>query len=217
VTVEAVIHPHDGGIIAECKLIGRRSLPNQTEPQVTTHFAARVRLTKERRVSSSSAKPEAAVRNIISSDDIYRLYFHGPTYQVVEKAWRDGDRVVGLMAKELPNNHYPAEQPTVAAPRLIELCFQTAGVCEMGSQGLMGLPKHIDKLSFLGARELTTERLYALLTRNPDGGFDAEVVDSQGNCYLRMIGYDTAPFITVLDSDRLKPLKAASAIGPVAA
>jgi len=32
-----------------------------------------------------------------------------------------------------------------------------------------------------------------------------------------MIGYDTAPFITVVDSDRLKPLKAPSAIGPVAA
>jgi len=217
VTVEAVIHLIDGGIVAECKLLGRRSLPNQTEPQVTTHFAARVRLTKVPKAPTSSAKPKTPAKGVISSDDIYRLYFHGPTYQVVEKAWRDGDRVVGLMTKDLPNNHFPAEQPTIAAPRLIELCFQTSGVWEMGSQGLMGLPKHIDKVSFFGARELTTERLYAIVTRNPERGFDAEVIDSQGNCYLRMIGYDTAPFITVVDSDRLKPLKAASAIGPVAA
>jgi acyl transferase domain-containing protein/NAD(P)-dependent dehydrogenase (short-subunit alcohol dehydrogenase family)/acyl carrier protein len=217
VTVEAIVHPIDGGLVADCKLIGRRSLPNQTEPTVTTHFTARVRLTKEPRVAASPAKPRTPVKDAITSDDIYRLYFHGPTYQVVEKAWRDGDRVVGLMTKNLPNNHFPAEQPTVAAPRLIELCFQTSGVWEMGSQGLMGLPKHIDKLSFLGARELTTERLYAVVTPSARKGFDAEVVDGQGNCYLRMMGYDTAPFITVVDSDRLKPLKAPSAIGPVAA
>ena len=105
----------------------------------------------------------------------------------------------------------------MAAPRLIELCFQTAGVWEMGAQGLMGLPKHIDNVSFMGARELTTERLYAVVTPHAQRGFDAEVIDAQGNCYLRMAGYDTAPFIAVVDSERLKPLQAANAIGPVAA
>ncbi|HEV8423048.1 MAG TPA: SDR family NAD(P)-dependent oxidoreductase, partial [Chthoniobacterales bacterium] len=115
VTVEAAIHTVEGALVADCKLIGRRSLPNQTEPTVTTHFAARVRLTNEPKAPTSSAKPETPAKNVITSDDIYRLYFHGPTYQVVEKAWRDGDRVVGLMANNLPNNHYPAEQPTVAA------------------------------------------------------------------------------------------------------
>ena len=34
-------------VVADCRLIGRRTLPNQTEPQVTTHFTARVRLTKQ--------------------------------------------------------------------------------------------------------------------------------------------------------------------------
>ena len=34
-------------LVADCRLIGRRSLPNQAEPQVTTHFTARVRLTKQ--------------------------------------------------------------------------------------------------------------------------------------------------------------------------
>ena len=31
-------------LIADCRLIGRAALPNQAEPQVTTHFTARVRL-----------------------------------------------------------------------------------------------------------------------------------------------------------------------------
>ena len=51
------------------------------------------------------------------------------------------------MAKGLPDNHHPSELPTLMAPRLIELCFQTAGLWEMGVQGRMGLPLHIDRVS----------------------------------------------------------------------
>ena len=41
------------------------------------------------------------------------------------------------------------------APRLIELCFQTAGFWEMGVQSRMGLPQHIDRVSLLtGSRSL---------------------------------------------------------------
>ncbi len=39
-TVEAVIHPERDTLLADCRLTGRRSLPNQAEPQVTTHFTA---------------------------------------------------------------------------------------------------------------------------------------------------------------------------------
>ena len=87
--------------------------------------------------------------HIIEAADIYRLYFHGPAYQVVERAWWDGHRMVGLMARGLPANHLPSELPTLMAPRLIELCFQTAGLWEMGAQGRMGLPLHIDRVSLL--------------------------------------------------------------------
>ena len=58
--------------------------------------------------------------------------------------WRDGDRVVGRMARGLPPDHLPAERPTRIAPRLIELCFQTAGIWEMGATGRLALPQHIE-------------------------------------------------------------------------
>ena len=41
---------------------------------------------------------------------------------------RDGRRDV----LDLPGNHMPADRPTLMSPRLIELCFQTAGLWEMG-------------------------------------------------------------------------------------
>ncbi len=51
--------------------------------------------------------------------------------------------------KDLPGNHDPSDRPTLMAPRLIELCFQTAGLWEMGVHGRMGLPLHVDQVRWL--------------------------------------------------------------------
>ena len=60
--------------------------------------------------------------------------------------------MVGEMAKGLPGNHQPPEQPTLMAPRLIELCFQTAGLWEMGAQNRFGLPQHVEQVSCFARR-----------------------------------------------------------------
>ena len=173
-TVEALIHPHRDGVVADCRLIGLRPLPNQTEPQRTTHFTARVWLTKQPPEVVTTSALSSPAGHIIEAADIYRLYFHGPAYQVLERAWWDGNRIVGLMAKNLPNNHHPSELPTLMAPRLIELCFQTAGVWEMGVPSRMGLPQHIDRVSLLRSPDLAEGRLYAVVTPNQaQGSFDA--------------------------------------------
>ena len=46
-TIEAEFHPEGDAVVADCRLTGRRMLPNQAEPQITTHFTARVRLTQQ--------------------------------------------------------------------------------------------------------------------------------------------------------------------------
>ena len=135
-------------LLADCRLTGSRLLPNQTEPQVTTHFTAQVRLTKQTAeagdraaaglaLKDTSSKPPTSIAS--TSTDPHTRWWSG----------RGGmdTRIVGLMAKDLPANHHPSELPTLMAPRLIELCFQTAGLWEMGAQGRMGLPQHIDRVS----------------------------------------------------------------------
>ena len=148
-TVETAIYPRGDALISDCRLLGRRPLPNQTEPQVTTQFTARVRLTKYAAALVTVPPLGAPEGQMIEAADIYRLYFHGPAYQVVRRAWWDGKRIVGQFAKGLGDNHHPSGLPTLMAPRLIELCFQTAGVWEMGVGGRMGLPQHIDRVSLL--------------------------------------------------------------------
>jgi hypothetical protein len=141
----------------------------------------------------------------VEAADIYRAYFHGPAYRVMEKAWRDGDCIVGLMAENLPANHEPAGQPLVLSPRLIELCFQTAGLWEIGEQQRMGLPLHIDSVCSLRAPEFAEGRIYAVVAPHTEC-FDAEVVDSAGNVYVQLKGYRTIalPGSVALSSHALK-------------
>ena len=114
-----------------------------------------------------------------------------------------------LMAKGLPDNHLPSALPTLMTPRLIELCFQTAGVWEMGVQGRMGLPQHIDRVSVASVPDLAEARLYAVVTPDPvRGSFDAVVVDTAGNQYVQLSGYRTVALPSAVDSGRLKALQA---------
>ncbi len=209
VRIETQIHPDGERLVADCRLIGYRSLPNSKEPQATTHFTARVRLANQR-VQTPVARAFVPPAGICAeAADIYRLYFHGPAYQVVEKAWWDGEHVTGLLAKSLPPNHHPSELHTVVAPRLIELCFQTAGVWELGLQGRMGLPQRVHRVSLFHTSNVADGRLYAVVT--PDevrGSFDAEVLDENGNCYLRLSGYQTVALSDGMDKENLKNLQA---------
>ena len=221
-TIETTIHPRGEALVADCRLLGRRPLPNQTEPQVTTHFTARVRLAKY--APSLVTVPPLGTPDgrIIEAADIYRLYFHGPAYQVVQRAWWDGNRIVGQFAKGLGANHHPAGLPTLMAPRLIELCFQTAGVWEMGVEGRMGLPQHIDRVSLLRDPDEAEGRLFAIVSPNivsPDqrtASFDAEVVDEKGNLYLQLSGYRTVVVPGAVDAGPLKVLQAAMSLEEVA-
>ena len=143
----------DGTLVAECRLVGRRELPGQGE-QETVHFTGRVRLAREALPrADSDAPPDAGDREAVEHDAVYRIYFHGPAYQVLERAYRHDGEVVGRLADDLPPDHDPMEDPTETAPRLIELCFQTAGVLELGTQGRMALPTHVDRVLMYPAGE----------------------------------------------------------------
>jgi hypothetical protein len=162
--------------------------------------------------------PGAQTGLTVEAADIYRLYFHGPAYQVVEKAWWDGNRMIGLLAKDLPSNHYPPNLPTLTAPRLIELCFQTAGLWEIGTHARMGLPQHLDCVSSTPVPEPFDARLYAVVTPGPgQGNFHAEVVDAEGNRYVHLTGYRTVATPNAVDAEQAKALHAMLSPAPVAA
>ncbi len=210
VTIKAMIAQEGESVVADCRLIGYRTLPKQAEPEATTHFTGRVRLTRQAHAAVSASKLPSAEGATVKASDIYRIYFHGPAYQVLNQAWLNGG-VVGEMARSLPSNHQPADRQTVLNPRLIELCFQTAGLWEISADGRMGLPQHVREVCLLNAPESASGPLYAVITPQPDGGtFDAEVVDTAGKVYLQLHGYQTIALPESVSGELLEALRAAA-------
>jgi acyl transferase domain-containing protein/acyl carrier protein/NAD(P)-dependent dehydrogenase (short-subunit alcohol dehydrogenase family) len=195
-------------IVAYCRLIGSRLLHGQTEPEVTTHFTAQVRLQDQPlKVGKRARINLPVVDKQAQADDIYRIYFHGPAYKVVESAWRSGDEFYGLYAISLPANHEPKDAPVLTQPRLIELCFQTASLWELVSQQRMGLPYRIEKLCILGLPPEGGARLFAVVQPSENGTFEATIADVSGRIYLEVHGYQTMQLPDPVDAQLLKPLQ----------
>ena len=130
----------------------------------------------------------------------------------MERAWREGDRIVGEMKQNLPVHHCPSESPTIAAPRVIELCFQTAGLWEMGVLDRFGLPQHFDRVTLRCAPESAKGRLFAVVApHETEGSFDAQIVDAKGKCYLELSGYRTVALPGGVVGERLQMLQAVMA------
>ena len=206
--LEAVLRAERDGLVADCRLVGSRTLPGQSAPQVTTHFTARVRLGRSRPPVEHRDPPQPSDGSGVAADDVYRIYFHGPAYRVLERVWRDGDRVVGLMAHGLPPGHVPAEHPTRLAPRLIELCFQTAGIAEIARTGRMALPESIERVGAGSLGEAADDRFFAVVTPRADGGFDAHVVDGAGGVQVALHGYRTVELPAPVAAEQIAPLQA---------
>ena len=99
--------------------------------------------------------------------------------------------------------------PLVTSPRLVELCFQTAGLWELGRSGRYGLPAAIDRLSWLGSASQSDSRLCAVVRPGSDGSFDARVVDESGAVLVILDGYRTIELPVALTEETLEPLRAA--------
>ena len=198
----------DGTLVADCRLVGRRTLPGQGE-QETVHFTGRARLARAAVPSPQHEVPaEDSAEPAVGSDAVYRVYFHGPAYQVLGRAWREDGRVIGRLADALPDDH-DGELPLRIAPRLIELCFQTAGLWELGTSGRMALPTHVDRVLLYDARPAQPAPCWAIVTPGGAARSDASVVDAAGRVLLRLEGYRTIELPGAPDAALLAPIREA--------
>jgi hypothetical protein len=209
-TIEFVAQPWREGeaVLADCRLDARRSLAGQPE-QVTTHFTGRVRLSRTAAPPRNSDPAAEASGPSVGSEAIYRIYFHGPAYQVVDAAWRDDDRVVGRLAEHLPPNHHPDDAPLLVEPRLIELCFQTAGILELGTTGRLALPLRVGKVSLYPVTDQVGPWKAVVSPRADGRGVDAVVVDDLGHVRVGVEAYETIALPGVVDESALEPLRRA--------
>ncbi len=194
-------------VVADCVVLGRRTLHGRAEPEVTVHFRGRIRIAVQDAAAASSEDWPAEEAEGVEASDIYRLFFHGPAYQVVARAWRADGRVEGRLAAPLPANHAPAELPTVAAPRLVELAFQVAGLAEMSASRRMGLPDGIGRLEFSGGVPGEAEGMVAVARASNGEEHEVVVIDGDGRVRLELTGYRTSALPGVVDATPLERLK----------
>jgi hypothetical protein len=195
-------------VVARCRLIGMKHVPTHTEPQPTVHFTGRVRLSHNPLQAEQVTPPELVADRTVRAADIYRVYFHGPAYQVLDSAWRSGDMVIARLAAGLGPAHVPADRRLVMAPRLIEACLQAAGLWDLGLKGTMALPHRIDSLASFTPREDVERPLFAVV--RPDvarNAFDADVIDADGDVYVQVRGYRTVEVPAGFDDAAVQPLK----------
>jgi len=205
--LRATIRPAKDGLVADCSLSASRSLKGDEAPRWTTHFTGSVRLTAEPPARERDETPTKRPDRYVKHDDVYRVYFHGPAYQVLDEGWQYDGGAVGRFAADLPAGHVPQAVPTATQPRLAELCFQTAGLWEIGTTGQMSLPAHIDRVVTLGTPQPGVP-LFAIVHPAGDGGFDCRVVDASGDVLVRMDGYRSVQ-VGPLAGDLVGPIRAA--------
>jgi NAD(P)-dependent dehydrogenase (short-subunit alcohol dehydrogenase family) len=167
----------------------RKELPAQER----VHFKARVRMRREAPAAPKVAFRKPAPKALgIGRDAVYEVFFHGPAYRVIERAAVEDDGVVALMAAGLPPNASPASAGTVVAPRLVELCFQAAGLWLLARKETMALPTSIERATAYRQEDEAKGRLYATVKVRGDGeAFDARVVDEKGVVFAEVQGYRT--------------------------
>ena len=90
-------------------------------------------------------------------------------------------------------------------PRLIELCFQTVGLWDIGQAGRLALPGHADLIRTLH-KPRGDGPLYALVHPGTDGSFDCRVVDSVGDVLVRIDGYRSTPLPGAVADDLRRPV-----------
>jgi hypothetical protein len=127
---------------------------------------------------------------VVESEDVYRFYFHGPAYQVVESAWRDGEGSTARLPESLADDRSPVDAPLTLAPRLVELCFQAAGLWDAAREDLLALPLSVGRVRVLLDPATAAGRLVAH-AEALDGHFDAVVVDDEGRVVVRVDAYTT--------------------------
>ncbi|NJP88729.1 hypothetical protein HCN51_04545 [Nonomuraea sp. FMUSA5-5] len=188
-TVTAVVTPDGGDLLARCELTAERLLPGQDEPQRTVHFTGNVRLSgSARKGARRDRAPEEGVATM-AAPQVYTLFFHGPAYQVVASAWAHGTGAAARMPDDLPPALDP-ERPTVTSPRLVELCFQTAGLAQAARDGVLALPAHVDRVLLHPARP--AKDVQALVEAG-EGRYDCVVVNGDGAVLVAVEGYRGTP------------------------
>jgi acyl carrier protein/NAD(P)-dependent dehydrogenase (short-subunit alcohol dehydrogenase family) len=179
------------------------------EPEAKLHFSGVVVLAPSA-LENQHVQAFNRTQPEIGREAIYRVYFHGPAYRVLDRVESAGkNQVIGCMTANLPLDTTNPSHASLVGPRLIELCFQTAGVWEIGQTGQLALPSAVDQV-IVRDPSAGSGPLVAEVTAIPsvDGlSFSARVRDGEGKVHVELLGYRTSRMPNTLPEDEAGPFR----------
>ncbi len=145
----AVGRPGAGDTLVVEVQLSSRLQPGPGMPvQERLHFRGRV-LVDRAAVPRKTVTFRPPAEVTVDDSSIYRVYFHGPAYQVLQGVRLDDCCAVGVLRPELPPNARQVDAAELVLPRLVELCFQTAGIFDIAHRHVFGLPAGLESLRVL--------------------------------------------------------------------
>ena len=130
----------------------------------------------------------------VSKEEIYKKYFHGPSFQVLAGIVRVDKHASLAVYHTTPRPQWnDGPRALLANPMLIEAAFQCCGFQDMSIEHKMTLPDGIAEVAVLNKQVPPAQLyLYGVNRGNTADGktlHDAYVFDAQGNVWVEIHGY----------------------------
>ncbi|WP_423972044.1 SDR family NAD(P)-dependent oxidoreductase [Elusimicrobium simillimum] len=158
------------------------------------HFTARTLANPQSNWAAVKDSIKLSNKFIATNEDIYKRYFHGPSFQVLEGVLSITDNTV-LARYKRPAEKLFTDGPKklIAYPLLIEAAFQACGYRDLSVDNRMNLPDSIGQCIVHGKGE-SPESLYLYgvykgLSIEGKSIYDAYVFDEDMNLWIELSDY----------------------------
>ncbi|MCG2726614.1 MAG: polyketide synthase dehydratase domain-containing protein, partial [Elusimicrobia bacterium] len=164
-----------------------------------THFTAKA-AEKFKSRWASIEKPSIPEKRKykIDKDNIYKVYFHGPSFQVLDGIISlDKDKALGVFKKPKTPLWQTKDENLISNPMAIEAAFQNCGFRDIHFESKMALPDSVDEI-IIHNNDDRTEELYVYsvykgLNSEGKSAYDAFVFDKDGNIRIEIMNYVAIP------------------------
>jgi phosphopantetheinyl transferase len=129
-------------------------------------------------------------QSFMSMDEIYSIFFHGPSYQVLNKLSLITENSVICEFNQPKKPMFEKKAKLETDPLAIEAAFQTAGLHLLLKSQTMGLPSGVKMITLFKAGNPSYIRAYHKSSSDTHSVYDVDVIDDKGVCVIRIDSYE---------------------------
>ena len=138
-------------------------------------------------VISKSELNKLGNKLIFSASQIYNIFFHGPSYQVLDYIAKISETSIITKFIRPEKKMFEGDIILEIDPLMIEAAFQTAGAHLLFIEKTMGLPAAVGNITWFNTESSPCWIKAQLLNSNENFAFyDIEITDGGGLCLVRM-------------------------------